>query len=43
MSEWRRIELIEEEQGETLADLSPDPHTLHQDCLLYTSDAADEE
>ena len=31
MSEWKRIELIEEEKGETLADLSPAPHMLHQE------------
>ena len=31
MSEWKRIELIEEEKGETLTDLSPAPHMLHQE------------
>ncbi|MEC7111986.1 MAG: hypothetical protein VXW72_00490, partial [Candidatus Thermoplasmatota archaeon] len=31
MSEWKRIELIEEEKVETLTDLSPAPHTLHQE------------
>ena len=31
MSEWKRIELIEEKKVETLTDLSPAPHTLHQE------------